>query len=102
MGVAESQINLLTPLQGSRLFRERAHRLELDGQKGYFTNNTVLPEHDAMIRSHREIFAAFYYFELEHLTRKELIEAETLAHMLAESYRRDRIADHTVTSAKAV
>jgi radical SAM superfamily enzyme YgiQ (UPF0313 family) len=87
MGVAESQMNLLTPLQGSRLFREGAYPLEFDDQRSHFIGNVTLPEHLEMIREHVRVFAAFYHFKLENLSRKELIEIEALARLLAESYR---------------
>lgn len=87
MGVAESQVNLLTPLHGARVLESNAYRLRFDGFRSYLANNIILSEHVPMILEHPKVFAAFYYFEPEFVDRREFVEVEILANLLANSYR---------------
>jgi radical SAM superfamily enzyme YgiQ (UPF0313 family) len=86
IGVAESHVNLLTPLHGSQLLESGKYALEFDGHGSTLSNNLVLEEHLPDILRYPQIFSAFYYFRPHYVCREEFIEEEMLANILTTMY----------------
>lgn len=87
MGVAESQVNLLTPLHGSRLLESGSCSLEFDGYRTTISDNLILREHLPLILKYPGIFATYYYYKPKYVDRREFIEMEMFGRLLAKAYR---------------
>jgi radical SAM superfamily enzyme YgiQ (UPF0313 family) len=83
IGVNKSNINLLTPLPGSKLMESKKYQLLFDGF-GSTKNPYVglLEENVKDIQENRLVFSPFYYFRPLYVERKEFINAKLFGDVL--------------------
>ncbi len=77
-----SQLHLLAPLAGSPLYGEFKGRLQFDGTYSNLAFGTLSREETALVRDHPDLFSAYYYYPLQHLSREEVTRAAYLFEVL--------------------